>query len=78
MGCTPGPNLRQAQVRMLKASADGELSDLISAVLLLHDQLRNAEGHDATTASTVPVVSDSLREAGLVIDSFLRRALVAV
>ena len=75
LGCAPGPDLRHAQVRMLHATADGELSDVLSALLLLHDRLRNAGAPNMTAA---PLVSESLREAGLVIDSFLRRALVTV
>ncbi|TFD79473.1 AfsR/SARP family transcriptional regulator [Cryobacterium fucosi] len=78
LGCTPGPDLRQAQVRMLHATADGELSELLSALLLLHDQLRNAGALNAAAAPPVSLSSESLREARLVIDSFLRRALVAV
>ncbi|MBG6059380.1 DNA-binding SARP family transcriptional activator [Cryobacterium sp. MP_M5] len=77
LGCAPGPDLRQAQVRMLHATADGELSDLLSALLLLHDRLRST-GADAAAAPPAPLANESLREAGLVIDSFLRRALVAV
>ncbi len=78
LGCAPGTDLRQAQVRMLHATADGELSDLLSALLLLHDRLRNTVAPDAAAAPPAPLASESLREAGLVIDSFLRRALVAV
>lgn len=77
LGCAPGPDLRQAQVRMLHATADGELSDLLSALLLLHDRLRTGVP-DAGAAPLAPLASESLREAGLVIDSFLHRALVAV
>jgi len=78
LGCAPGPDLRHAQVRMLHATADGELSDVLSALLLLHDRLHHAGAPNGTAASPASLAPESLREAGLVIDSFLRRALVAV
>ncbi|TFD07848.1 response regulator receiver protein [Cryobacterium sp. TMT1-2-2] len=83
LGCAPGPILRAAQLRLLHATADGDgdLADVLSALLMLHDQLRlsptNEPGHTATTTSSSrpEPVADSLREATDVVTSFLRRAV---
>ncbi len=83
LGCAPGAELRQAQLRMLQATADGELCDLLSALLLLHDRVRaagaspSAPDADALAESAATLTSESIREAGLVIGDFLRRAVVA-
>jgi hypothetical protein len=52
----------------------------VLAALLLHDQLRrNAAEHTGHTPLSAGLpVSESLREAGNVLDSFLRRVRVAV
>jgi DNA-binding SARP family transcriptional activator len=85
LGCAPGPKLQEVYVRLLRATADGlgELSDVLSALLTLHDQLKIAGA--ASTGSLVwgassarrPSTLDTLREAGEVVNSFLRRALSA-
>ena len=81
LGCAPGPILRAAQLRLLRATADGDddLADVLSALLMLHEQLRpspEAASRPATTTSPRPEpVANSLREATDVVTSFLRRAV---
>jgi DNA-binding SARP family transcriptional activator len=86
LGCAPGPMLRAAQLRLLHATADGDgdLADVLSALLMLHDRLRVAPENGpssrpaAGTNTTVPQpepVADSLREATDVVTSFLRRVI---
>lgn len=75
LGCAPGGILRAAQVRLLQATADGELSYVLAALLMLHDQHRRTTRPPFGTThphSDVPA-RESLREAGNVVDSFLRR-----
>lgn len=68
LGCTPGAGLRAAYLRLLRATShgDGELSDLVSAMLVLYEQ----QGHAGEPAAGVTV-----REAINVVTSFLRRAV---
>lgn len=80
LGCSPGATLRAAHARLLHATAtrDDELSDVLAALLILQQQLAmttKLTGEPRPTSSTPPAAS--LREAGNVIDSFLRRALAA-
>ncbi|WP_241979877.1 BTAD domain-containing putative transcriptional regulator [Cryobacterium glaciale] len=83
LGCAPGPILRAAQLRLLRATADGdgELANVLSALLMLHEQLRPAPATGpvsrpaATTSPRPEPVADSLREATDVVTSFLRRAV---
>lgn len=85
LGCTPGPALRTAHVRLLRVTADGEdeLSGVLSALLVLHHQLSQGQlGQDVTVMDSsrildVDPIRESLHEAGKVINSFLRRALSA-
>ncbi|GAB3546190.1 hypothetical protein GCM10027404_06040 [Arthrobacter tumbae] len=76
LGCSPGPALKAAHARLLQATADseGELSDVLSALLLLHNQISRT-GVEVPAAT--PAAGKSLREAGNVLNSFLRRALAA-
>ncbi|MBG6212560.1 MAG: winged helix-turn-helix domain-containing protein [Cryobacterium sp.] len=86
LGCAPGTILRSAQLRLLHATADGDgdLADVLSALLVLHDQLRvlpasgptfrPATGATTTTPRPEPV-ADSFREATDVVTKFLRRAV---
>lgn len=68
LGCTPGAGLRAAYLRLLQATAhgDGELSDLVSAMLVLYEQQGHADG---------PAAGVSVREAINVVTTFLRRAV---
>ena len=79
LGCSPGLPLRAAQARLLRATADGEFSDVLSALLLLQDQFQRAVGSQKIPASlqVEPPAPDVLREAGIVLDSFLRRVRVS-
>jgi DNA-binding SARP family transcriptional activator len=76
LGCAPSQILRSAQLRLLHATADGDgdLADLLSALLMLHDQLRAGARPTAVAPRPEPV-EDSVREATDVIMSFLRRAV---
>lgn len=82
LGCTPGPGLKAAHSRLLQATAEdeGELSDVLSALLVLHGQLsRSAAPVAAAPAAAAPAQSarQSLREASHIINSFLMRAMAA-
>jgi SARP family transcriptional regulator, regulator of embCAB operon len=63
LGCCPGPALRQAQSRMLKATAgnDDDLNEVLSALLIL-------QGGSARPLREI-------REAGVVLQDFMYRAL---
>ncbi|MDD0858233.1 BTAD domain-containing putative transcriptional regulator [Arthrobacter alpinus] len=79
LGCAPGQCLRDAQLRLLGATADGELSEVLSALLVVHEQIRRFAHPDAAVYVDRPASgasSPSLREAGTTIDAFLRRAFV--
>ncbi|TFC93941.1 MULTISPECIES: BTAD domain-containing putative transcriptional regulator [Cryobacterium] len=78
LGCAPGGILRAAQVRLLQATADGELSYVLAALLMLHDQHRRATRPvvGATHPHADLPARESLREAGKVVDSFLRRVRI--
>lgn len=77
LGCAPGPGLKAAHARLLQATAEneGELSDVLSALLVLHGQLSRTPTPAAEAAPQV--VRQSLREATHVINSFLLRAMSA-
>lgn len=78
LGCAPGPGLKAAHARLLQATAEGEgdLSDVLAALLVLHGQLCGS----AVPVAAVPspqMVRQSLREATHVINSFLLKAIAA-
>ncbi|WP_104135218.1 MULTISPECIES: BTAD domain-containing putative transcriptional regulator [unclassified Cryobacterium] len=80
LGCAPGHVLRSAQLRLLHATAaeDGDLADVLSAFLVLHEQLRVPASDFLPCTTTAPrpePVAASLREATDVITSFLRRVV---
>ncbi|TFD62131.1 response regulator receiver protein [Cryobacterium suzukii] len=88
LGCAPGSILRSAQQRLLHATAegDGDLSDVLSALLMLHNQLRvspvpaigEISRPDTALSTTTPRPepgAQSLREATNVVTSFLQRVL---
>jgi SARP family transcriptional regulator, regulator of embCAB operon len=81
LGCAPGPALRAAHARLLQATAasDGELSEVLEALLYLNDRL-----HSQPVQSTRPAIATRSRtfpagpgheRAGRVISTFLNRAL---
>lgn len=82
LGCAPGQRLKAAYARLLQTTADGEdeLSDVLSALLVLHSQLssRTSDLIQPLSIPATPGVGRSLREAGNVINSFLLRAMSAV
>ena len=86
LGCAPGPILRAAQLRLLHATADGDgdLADVLSALLMLHERLCLSPASGTTSrpaAGAAPIltrpqpISESIREATDVVTSFLRRAV---
>ncbi|NOJ60609.1 BTAD domain-containing putative transcriptional regulator [Arthrobacter sp. 260] len=81
LGCEPGPALRAAHARLLQATAanSNELSDVLSALLMLNDRLSAGSSGSLgpITTTSASQIRASLEEAGKVVDSFLRRALAA-
>ena len=83
LGCAPSQVLRSAQLRLLHATAaeDGDLADVLSAFLVLNEQLGRPgeQSRPRTGATSTPPrpepVAETLREATDVITSFLRRAV---
>lgn len=75
LGCEPSPALRAAHVRLLEATAAGcgELSYVVSALLVLNDQLLRGTDADHSGART----GDAVQQAGDVLSAFLRRAMAA-
>lgn len=75
LGCTPGPALRAAHLRLLRQRAEGntELSEVLAALLYLGERLHGPK-------CTQPAAEESRRmqeNAGRVLDSFLQQALAA-
>lgn len=81
LGCAPGPALRDAYGRLLLAAVEtqGDLTDVLSALLLLHQRLTNTATPIAGSGPhpTPGEDSPSVRQAGNVLSSFLRQATVA-
>ena len=75
LGCSPGPRLRAAQVRLLRATADGEseLADVLAALLVLHGRVEEHAGHNPIPSE--PALGKTVRLAGEVLSSFLQKAL---
>ncbi|MBG6179544.1 AfsR/SARP family transcriptional regulator [Arthrobacter sp. CAN_A1] len=75
LGCTPGPKLRDAQIRLLRATADGEseLANVLSALLVLHGQVEEHARQDLVPSE--PAIGKTVRIAGEVLSSFLQKAL---
>ncbi|MHA7294951.1 AfsR/SARP family transcriptional regulator [Arthrobacter sp. HLT1-21] len=75
LGCTPGPKLRDAQVRLLRATAAGksELADVLSALLILHGRVEGPT--ELSPVPAEPAIGKTVRLAGEVLSSFLQRAL---
>ena len=80
LGCSPGKTLRAAQARLLSATADGEFADVLQALLLLQEQFQRLADTSNGPGSwpAEPPAPARLREAGFVLDSFLRRVRVEV
>ncbi|WP_341360023.1 BTAD domain-containing putative transcriptional regulator [Georgenia sp. M64] len=78
LGCAPGPQLQATFVRLLQTTADGadDFSQALAALLAIQEQLSRASDVAPDAARPVaPAVRETLRAAGTVVDSFLRRAL---
>ncbi|QTG83054.1 winged helix-turn-helix domain-containing protein [Arthrobacter crystallopoietes] len=79
LGCTPGPTLRDAHARLLQKTVedDGELSEVLAALLYLNDRMRSQPAHQNTRAVTKRVqgASSYTNTAGRVISAFLNKAL---
>ncbi|MHA7154135.1 AfsR/SARP family transcriptional regulator [Arthrobacter sp. TMN-50] len=75
LGCTPGPKLRDAQLRLLRATADGqsELADVLAALLILHGRVE--EHAHQNVVPPEPAIGKTVRIAGEVLSSFLQKAL---
>lgn len=78
LGCSPGISLREAQARLLLATAQSQagLSDVIAALLVLHRQLEG-QTHPVQR-SDVPSSGKGVRTAGEVLSCFLQKALATV
>ncbi|MET1064843.1 MAG: BTAD domain-containing putative transcriptional regulator [Arthrobacter sp.] len=75
LGCTPGPALQAAHLRMLRQCADAstELSEVLAALLYLGERL-----HGPKRTELAGEDSRRLHEnAGRVLDAFLQQALAA-
>lgn len=75
LGCTPGPALQAAHLRLLRQRAEGntELSEVLAALLYLGERL-----HGPKCAQPAAEESRRMHEnAGRVLDSFLQQALAA-
>ncbi|MBG6189463.1 DNA-binding SARP family transcriptional activator [Arthrobacter sp. CAN_A212] len=75
LGCTPGPKLRDAQLRLLRATADGqsELAEVLSALLVLHGRVEQRTGRNSVPPESS--LGKTVRTAGEVLSSFLLKAL---
>jgi DNA-binding SARP family transcriptional activator len=76
LGCTPGPALQDAHLRLLRQRAEGnaELSEVLAALLYLGERLDEPKRHVVPAAE-----SRRLHEnAGRVLDSFLQRVRAAI
>ena len=81
LGCAPGPALQDAHERLLLATVGihGDLTDVLSALLLLHQRLTNT-ATPITRSEPRPTPGEdnaSVRQAGHVLSSFLRQATAA-
>lgn len=81
LGCAPGQDLLAAYARLLRNTdgSEGDLSDVFSALVVLSSQLKaGADGPpDFSPWVSAARLSESVQEAARVVDSFLRRALIA-
>ncbi|GAB3532226.1 hypothetical protein GCM10027403_04110 [Arthrobacter tecti] len=79
LGCTPGPRLKAAYTRLLQTTADGEgeLADVLAALLTLHNQLSRTPSAAKNVLAGTPYVRQALRDAGNVIHKFVARAMTA-
>jgi DNA-binding SARP family transcriptional activator len=76
LGCTPGPALQAAHLRLLRQRAEGntELSEVLAALLYLGERL-----HGPACPQVAAPESRRMQEnAGRVLDSFLQRVRAAV
>ncbi|HEX2247408.1 MAG TPA: BTAD domain-containing putative transcriptional regulator [Arthrobacter sp.] len=80
LGCAPGPALRTAHARLLQKTVedDGELTEVLEALLYLNDRMRSHPQHQNTRALTgkrAQAPSSYTNTAGRVISAFLNKAL---
>ena len=75
LGCEPSAMLRGVHRRLLLATASsgGDLSEAVSALLVLHDRLQRKAGADADAALQLDGPMDVVRQAAQVLRSLLRR-----
>jgi DNA-binding SARP family transcriptional activator len=76
LGCTPGPALQEAHLRLLRQRAEGnsELSEVLAALLYLGERLNGPKGRQLPAAESRRMHEN----AGRVLDSFLQRVRAAV
>lgn len=82
LGCAPGPVLRDAQARMLKATAEAqsEFGDVLAALLTLQDRMsaggvgNGADDGESGTRAGSSAWRD-FQEAGVVVRRYLQRAM---
>jgi hypothetical protein len=79
LGCAPGPLLREAQARMLRATADdsGEFGEVLAALLTLQERLAGFSAAGPRPSATPGPARDSCAEAGGIVRRYLHRALSA-
>ncbi|MFC5930661.1 response regulator receiver protein [Cryobacterium melibiosiphilum] len=78
LGCSPGPGLRAAQLRLLRATAecDDEFAQVMGALLLLNERTMGSSDLSADS-DDLSIARMSRGEAGAVVSAFLRRTLNA-
>jgi DNA-binding SARP family transcriptional activator len=77
LGCTPGPRANAAYHRLLRATAGGdeELSEALSALLVLHEMSKSSPHGPVSVTDSSGLAAISRQAAGDVLHSFLRRAM---
>lgn len=82
LGCGPGPALLAAYARLLHATAGSgvELSNVLSALLAVHEHLGAQSTRRAGSAPRIPTarIHESVQDAAKAMDAFLRWALAAM
>ena len=76
LGCTPGPALQEAHLRLLRkrAESNSELSEVLAALLYLGERLNGPKSRQLAGAESRRMHEN----AGRVLDSFLQRVRAAV
>jgi len=78
LGCAPGPSLREAQQRLLGATADGagEFGEVLAALLTIQERIGNGAADTASGPDRNPAW-DGCEEASGIVRRYLRRAMAA-